>query len=68
MPVITGAIANHQEVGPPAVQSSTDSWAQFQMAYVRSLTLRDNRGAALPIFLTPGNHDVSNAIGYGSPD
>lgn len=58
---ITGDIANRQEAG---VQSATASWAQFQTTYVNGLTLKDNSGNALPIFLSPGNHDVSDAIGY----
>ena len=64
---ITGDIANRQEVGPPAVQSATASWTQFQNTYGEGLTLHNKEGRALPLFLTPGNHDVSNAIGYPEP-
>ena len=64
---ITGDIANRQELGPPAVQSATASWAQFQETYGAGLTLHNEEGRALPLFLTPGNHDISNAIGYPKP-
>ena len=64
---ITGDLANRQEAGPPAIQSAALSWRQFQATYGVGLTLKDPKGAALPLYLTPGNHDVSNAIGYPEP-
>ena len=57
----TGDIANRQEAG---IQSASASWAQFKTDYIDGLTLTDNYGKKAGLLLTPGNHDVSNAIGY----
>jgi hypothetical protein len=43
--------------------SAAQSFAQWESVYVTGLTLKDNTGAPLPHFLTPGNHDISNALG-----
>ena len=58
---MTGDIANRSEV---PIQSSAASWAQFKTDYLDGITLKNASGQASPIFLAPGNHDVSNAIGY----
>ncbi len=50
--IITGDIANRQE---PPVQSATASWKEFCDTY---------GSLHIPLLLVPGNHDVSNAIGY----
>ena len=52
--ICTGDIANRMEDG---VQSANASWQQF---------LSDWEGVS-PLFLVPGNHDISNAIGYTKP-
>jgi hypothetical protein len=57
----TGDIANRQEV---PYQSATTSWAQFSQVYLQGLTLKDHKGRPLLFLLTPGNHDVSDAIGF----
>lgn len=54
--VCTGDIANRMEGG---VQSATDSWNQFCKDWDASLNV--------PLYLVPGNHDISNAIGYPKP-
>jgi Calcineurin-like phosphoesterase len=59
----TGDIANRMEVGAK-VPSAADSWAQFEADYINGLTLKDKNGNRAPLFLVPGNHDVSNAIGF----
>lgn len=64
--VITGDITNRQELYPIRLQSSAKSWAQFQAGYLSRLTLRNPEGAPSPLFLVPGNHDVSDAIGAPS--
>jgi hypothetical protein len=64
--VNSGDIANRQE-SSRSVQSATVSWKQFKADYLDGLTLKDPVGRALAIFLLPGNHDVSNAIGYYRP-
>jgi hypothetical protein len=64
--VITGDIANRQELYPIHIQSATESWAQFASVYLSGLTLKDGRGRPTPLLPVPGNHDVSNAIGSPS--
>lgn len=59
----TGDIANRMEASSK-VQSAADSWAQFETDYINGLTLKDKNGNSSPLFLVPGNHDVSNAIGF----
>lgn len=51
--VCTGDIANRMEEG---VQSATTSWSQFCSDWDSSISS--------PLYLVPGNHDISNAIGY----
>lgn len=58
---MTGDISNRQETG---IQSASASWAQFKADYLDGLTLKDKSGKTSTIYLAPGNHDVSNAIGY----
>ncbi len=53
---ITGDFANRQEI---PIQRDSISWGQFQQDYLRQFTT--------PFLLTPGNHDVSNAIGHYKP-
>jgi hypothetical protein len=64
--VITGDLANRQELHPIHLQSATVSWGQFQACYLDGLALRDASGRPTPLLLVPGNHDVSNAIGSPS--
>ena len=51
--VCTGDIANRMEGG---VQSASTSWKQFCKDWDSSVSV--------PLYLVPGNHDISNAIGY----
>jgi alkaline phosphatase len=57
----TGDIANRMESG---IQTAAASWAQFKADYFDGLTVKDKNKNTSPIYLVPGNHDVSNAIGY----
>ena len=59
--VMTGDIANRQET---SIQSASISWGQFKNQYIDSIFLVNNKGSKSPLYLAPGNHDVSNAIGY----
>lgn len=52
----TGDIANRMENG---VQTATESWEQF----CRDWEMTEG----IPLYLVPGNHDISNAIGYPQP-
>ena len=57
----TGDIANREETG---IQSDAASWAQFTTDYINGITLKNRQDKKTPLLLLPGNHDVSNAIGY----
>lgn len=61
--VITGDIANREEKG---VQPATASWHQFEDDWA-ALDTRTAKGERTPLWLLPGNHDVSDAIGYHKP-
>lgn len=62
--IITGDIANREETG---IQSSNDSWKQFEATYLHTLTLKKKGGEPANILLTAGNHDVSNVVGFHRP-
>jgi 3',5'-cyclic AMP phosphodiesterase CpdA len=63
-----GDVANRSEVlDTGAIQSAATSWAQFKADYLDGLTLTDPRGARAAVYIVPGNHDVSNAIGFYRP-
>ena len=57
----TGDMSNREETG---IQSATASWAQFSAHYLNGLTLKNYSGQKTGALLLPGNHDVSNTIGY----
>jgi hypothetical protein len=61
--VITGDIANREEKG---TQSAAMSWHQFEDDWA-GLDTRTARGERTPLWLLPGNHDVSDALGYYRP-
>jgi len=50
-----------------AIQAAGASWAQFRTEYLNRLDLRDRNGSRAPIYVVPGNHDASNAIGHYTP-
>lgn len=58
-----GDIANRSE-SATANQNAATSWAQFKADYIDGLTLKDKNGKRSALFIIPGNHDASNAIGY----
>ncbi|MDF2432663.1 MAG: hypothetical protein JWP44_2294 [Mucilaginibacter sp.] len=60
----TGDIANRMEI---PYQSAADSWAQFETDYMHGVTLTDHNHIATKLLLAPGNHDITNAIGYYKP-
>jgi predicted MPP superfamily phosphohydrolase len=60
----TGDIANRMEI---PFQSAAASWAQFRSDYFDGLKLKDHNGRPAQVLLIPGNHDISNAIGYYKP-
>jgi hypothetical protein len=59
--IMTGDMANREETG---IQSDSISWYQFAADYINGLSLKNSAGTNSELLLLPGNHDVSNAIGY----
>ncbi len=57
----TGDIANRSE---PGIQSAAKSWDQFTTSYINGLTTKNIKNQKTELWLLPGNHDVSNAIGH----
>jgi hypothetical protein len=62
-----GDITNRQELAETAIQSAAASWSQFSSDYLEGLTLLDHLGRRAPLYVVPGNHDASNAVGYYKP-
>jgi len=64
--VNTGDLANRADgnVYPYKNAAAKDVWPQFALDYLTTLNLKDKVGNKAPVYLVPGNHDVSNAIGY----
>jgi predicted MPP superfamily phosphohydrolase len=56
-----GDIANRMET---PIQSAAASWAQFETDYLHGLHLLGHNGKPATVLMVPGNHDISNAIGY----
>ncbi len=61
--IITGDIANRQELYPIHIQTAAESWAQFEATFITKFAVKNSRGELAPLLFVPGNHDVSNAIG-----
>ncbi|KAI9431062.1 Ser/Thr phosphatase family protein [Russula earlei] len=59
--MITGDIANRQEVG---IQNAADSWQQFEADYLQKLTIKNANLQPTPLLICAGNHDVADALGY----
>ncbi len=62
--VQTGDITNRMEI---PIQSAAKSWAQFETDYVKAISLKGHNGSPSKLLLAPGNHDISNAIGFVKP-
>lgn len=63
--VEAGDVTNRQEDSDEAtVQAASASWNQFVHDYLEGLRLRDASGARTPVFVVPGNHEASNAVGF----
>ncbi len=62
--VNTGDIANRMEKG---VQTAAESWKQFADDWYGFLSVWNSEGEKSPLYLLPGNHDASNAIGFPKP-
>jgi hypothetical protein len=63
-----GDLANREEETElGAIQRSAISWAQFRDDYLNGLTVTNAAGRKAPLYIVPGNHEVSNAIGFYKP-
>jgi predicted MPP superfamily phosphohydrolase len=58
-----GDVANRAEIDEH-VQAPSISWAQFKSDYIDHLTLHTTAGTRTPVYVVPGNHDASNAVGF----
>lgn len=59
-----GDIANRMEI---PIQTAAASWAQFEAEYFHNIKFTGHNGAPAKLLLIPGNHDISNAIGFARP-
>ena len=59
-----GDICNRME---DQIQTAAASWVQFKKDYMHDLKLNGNDGKPAKLLLIPGNHDISNAIGFVRP-
>jgi hypothetical protein len=64
--VETGDITHRSEgtVYPYKNAPASAVWPYFVTDYLTTLNLKDRSGAKAPLYLTAGNHDIYNAIGY----
>jgi len=62
-----GDIANRAEAAEIPIQAASKSWAEFKEDYIDGLTLHDSSGKRSALYVVPGNHDASNAVGYYKP-
>jgi hypothetical protein len=62
--MISGDIANRMENG---VQSATLSWTQFTQGWLDGIKVKDHHQDPPAFLLVPGNHDVSDAVGFYRP-
>jgi hypothetical protein len=60
----SGDIANRMEI---PYQSAAADWAQFKIDYMQGPKLKGHNGQPAQLLLLPGNHDISNAIGFYKP-
>jgi len=61
--IITGDIVNRQEIG---IQSASKSWEEFSSLYLYKNIFPAQKNHP-QICLLPGNHDISNLVGYHKP-
>ena len=61
-----GDVANRAEA-VEEIQPASVSWSQFKGDYIERLALRTSSGAKTPVYVVPGNHDASNAVGLYKP-
>lgn len=61
MVINTGDVTNRMQ---DKVQDAAVSWFEFQRDWFDFLDVKRLDGAKAPVYVIPGNHDISNAIGH----
>lgn len=65
---VGGDIANREEgTAEKAIQSAAKSWNQFKTDYIEGINLKNEAGRLTPLYIIPGNHDATNAVGFYKP-
>ena len=64
-----GDVANREERRDDgtSIQPASVSWRQFAQGYLEGVRTEDRSGHRTPVFVIPGNHDLSNAFGFYRP-
>ena len=64
-----GDVANREERRDDgtSIQPASVSWRQFAQGYLEGIRTEDRAGHRTPVFVIPGNHDLSNAFGFYRP-
>ena len=63
--ISTGDIANRMEgTDERLIPSATECWDLFEKQYINGVSLKDRAGKAAEVLAIPGNHDVTNAVGF----
>lgn len=63
-----GDVANREEViDGAAIQPASASWREFVADYVDGLAVAGPDGRRAPVYVVPGNHDASDAVGFWKP-
>lgn len=66
--ISTGDIANRMEGTDPAVVlSAAACWEQFASQYLNAPLMNRRDGTPAEVLVVPGNHDVTNAVGFFRP-
>ena len=66
--ISTGDIANRMEgTRDKAPMTATECWKVFMQQYGEGLTVKDKEGRPAELLAVPGNHDMTNAVGFFRP-
>ncbi len=63
--ISTGDIANRMEgTDERLIPSATECWSLFEKQYVNGVSITNRAGEKADVLAVPGNHDVTNAVGF----
>jgi len=60
----TGDITNRMEI---PIQSAEKSWKEFERDYFKRLKIKGSNEKPAIVYIVPGNHDISNTVGFAKP-